>query len=111
MNKIDTVLRELGHPENLTGTRLLRMAVKVYEPGMRITKELYPALARAVDSTPSRVERSMRHSIESAWLRSPIEVQNKWFGNTINPNTGKPTVGEYVATVAMICREGLTGAD
>lgn len=111
MNKIDTVLRELGHPENLTGTQLLRMAAKVYEPGMGLTKELYPALARAVDSTPSRVERSMRHSIESAWLRSPVEVQIKWFGNTINPNTGKPTVGEYVATVARICREGLTGAD
>lgn len=111
MNKIDTALRELGHPENLTGTRLLRMAARMYVPGMLMTKELYPALARATGSTPSRVERSMRHSIESAWLRCPIEVQNKWFGNTINPNTGKPTVGEYVATVARICGEGLPGAD
>ena len=49
--------------------------------------------------------------IESAWRRGTIEVQNKWFGNTINPNTGKPTVGEYVATVARICGEGLPGAD
>lgn len=111
MNKIDSLLKELGHPENLDGTRLLRLSADIYHPGMRMTKELYPALAKATGSTPTRVERSMRHSIETAWLRSPADVQMRWFGNSINPNTGKPTVGEYVATIARICREGLSDAD
>lgn len=108
---VDKMLRELGHPANLSGTALLRRAACIYEPGMMMTKDLYPALARAVDSTPARVERCMRHSIETAWMRSPLDVQLRWFGNTVDPQRGKPTVGEYVATLAHICREGLLDED
>lgn len=109
--KIDTALKELGHPENQLGTGYLRLACREWYPGIMLTKELYPGIAKAVGSTPSRVERAMRHSIETAWMRSPLDTQLRYFGNTIDPQRGKPTVGEYVATVALICREGLPGAN
>ena len=107
MSKIDQIMTELGHPEHLNGTEYLRIAVPMYHRGISMTKELYPALAEAVGSTPSRVERGMRHSIEVAWSRGDLDAQRRFFGSTIDPQRGKPTVGEYLATVARICHEGL----
>ena len=103
--KLDLMMMELGHTESVAGTSYLRRAVAMYDEGMtRMTKELYPAIAAAVDSTPSRVERCMRHSIQRAWGRGSFAAQCQYFGHTINPETGVPTVGEYVARMARLCR-------
>ena len=59
--KLDRILLELGHDDFNRGTAYIRRAVGIYEPGMYMTKELYPTLAEAAHSTPSRVERCMRH--------------------------------------------------
>lgn len=105
--KLENVMLELGHPENLIGTGYIREGVELYNAGMtRMTKELYPAIAKAAGTTASRAERAMRHSISAAWMRSCRESQHKYFGNTINPETGTPTVGEYIARLARVCREG-----
>ena len=105
-NKIlDEILLDLGHRENLNGTEFIRHAVAIYKPGMAITKELYPAIAKAAGSTPQRVERSMRHSIETAWTRGDYMTQERYFGYSVDPERGKPTVGEYVARLARICNE------
>jgi two-component system response regulator (stage 0 sporulation protein A) len=104
--KLENAMLELGHPENLSGTGYLREGVELYNAGLtRMTKELYPAIAKAANTTPARVERAMRHSISAAWARSCRESQQRFFGNSINPETGTPTVGEYVARMARICRE------
>lgn len=105
--KLDRVLLDLGHDDFNRGTAYIRNAARIYEPGMGITKELYPALAKAAGTTPSRVERCMRHSIEKAWLRGTDEARLAWFGGSVNPQTGRPTTGEYVARLAKLCREGL----
>lgn len=102
--KMDNVLLELGHDDFNRGTEMLRIAVRLYE-GQPLTKELYPAIAKLKDSTPARVERCMRHSIEKAWSRGNPDAQMKWFGYSIDPNSGKPCVGEYIARMARICRE------
>lgn len=102
--KLDNVLLELGHDDYNSGTAQIRAAVRMYE-GQRLTKELYPALAKACGSTASRIERNMRHSIEKAWSRGSEEAQTKYFGFSVDPDSGKPTVGEYVARLARICRE------
>lgn len=107
--KLDECMLELGHPENQLGAGYIRLGVPLYDAGCRsMTKELYPAIARAADTTPSRVERAIRHSIETAWTRGSREAQYRMFGFSIDPNTGKPTVGEYVARMARLCR---TSAD
>lgn len=103
--KMDDILLELGHDDFNQGTALLRRAVRAYEPGMPLTKELYPALARAAGSTPARVERNIRHSIEKAWGRNDFHTQLKYFGWSVDPERGKPTVGEYVARLHKLCRE------
>jgi len=65
-----------------------------------ITKELYPMIAEKFNTTPSRVERAIRHAIEVAWNRGRIETINKIFGYTIHDEKGKPTNGEFIAMIA-----------
>jgi two-component system response regulator (stage 0 sporulation protein A) len=65
-----------------------------------ITKELYPGIAQKFNTTPSRVERAIRHAIEVAWSRGRIDTINKLFGYTIHDEKGKPTNGEFIAMVA-----------
>lgn len=106
--KLDEVLTLCGLRDNLSGTEMVRIAVEHYRPCMSITKELYPAIAQAVNSTPCRVERSMRHAIESGFDRCgwDKDVQTM-FGNTIDPDKGRPCNSEFIARLARICRDGL----
>ena len=67
--KLDKALLDCGLRDNLTGTAMIRIAIHAFRPGMAVTKELYPDIAKAVGSTPSRVERAMRHAIESGFDR------------------------------------------
>lgn len=89
----------MGFREKLPGTELLRRAIAQYEPGQRMTKEVYPALARAAGTTPAGVERTMRYAIEDAWLHGSMEAQRQVFGASINPAKGRPTVSEFIAAV------------
>jgi two-component system response regulator (stage 0 sporulation protein A) len=103
--KMDNVLLLLGHDDFNRGTAYLREAVRLYEPGMALTKELYPAIARVHSTTGARVERCMRHSIDKAWGRGCQEARTRFFGYSYDPDTGRPQVGEYVARLARLCHE------
>jgi two-component system response regulator (stage 0 sporulation protein A) len=65
-----------------------------------ITKELYPMIAQKYNTTPSRVERAIRHAIELAWDRGNVEAISKFFGYTVNVAKGKPTNSEFIAMIA-----------
>ena len=65
-----------------------------------ITKILYPGIAKKFDTTPSRVERAIRHAIEVAWNRGNTETLNGLFGYTISNGKGKPTNSEFIALIA-----------
>lgn len=106
MAKLNNELLMLGFRENLTGTNMLRVAVMEWEPGMSITKELYPIIATKCGSTPSRVERAMRHAIETAFDRGSLNTITRLFGYSLSPSKGTPTVSEFVARMAMECKDG-----
>lgn len=97
-------LRELGVPASLSGYRYLKEAINQAAADQslvrRLTTGLYPAVADVFQTTPSRVERAMRHSIETAWTRGDLETLHKRFGYTISAEKGRPTVGEFVALAA-----------
>jgi two-component system response regulator (stage 0 sporulation protein A) len=65
-----------------------------------ITKQLYPAVASDFKTTPSRVERAIRHAIEVAWGRGKIDTLQSVFGYTVNMGKGKPTNSEFIAMIA-----------
>lgn len=101
---ITDILREIGVPAHIRGYAYLRRAilVSVYDVNMScsVTKLLYPVVAKYFNTTPSRVERAIRHAIEVAWDRVDDDIHYKYFGNTVSAITGKPTNGEFVAMLA-----------
>lgn len=106
--KLDEVMKELGHDESLIGTGYIREAVKMRDAGAgRMCKDVYPGIASAHHLSWAAVEHSMRHSLEKAWGRCPEGHRNRYFGTGVYFVKGRPALGEYVATLARICREGL----
>ena len=91
----------MGFRENLMGTPMLRAAIMMWEPGISVTKELYPAIAKQFGTTPTRVERDMRHAIESAWERGDLFTIESVFGGSILQSKGKPTNGDFIARMAV----------
>ncbi len=101
---ITKLLHELGVPSHIKGYQYIReailLAVENQDIINSITKTLYPTLATKFNTTPSRVERAIRHAIEVAWNRGQIEIHDKIFGYTVNSNKGKPTNSEFIAMIA-----------
>lgn len=99
-----SIIREIGVPAHIKGYRYLREAIMmaVNNSGILdgITKELYPSVAKVFDTTTSRVERAIRHAIEVAWDRGDLDVQQKYFGNTISITKCKPTNSEFIALIS-----------
>jgi len=76
----------------------------------QITKQLYPDIAKKFKTTPSRVERAIRHAIEVAWGRGQAEVVESIFGYTVSAAKGKPTNSEFIAMIADKLRLELKSA-
>jgi two-component system response regulator (stage 0 sporulation protein A) len=100
--KISDILRSIGIPANLKGYFFLREAIQMINNGCEISfsKVIYPAIASKYHTTPSRVERAIRHAIEVGWNRGGIEQLDFIFGNTVSPLKGRPTNGEFIAFIA-----------
>ena len=97
-------LREVGVPGSSRGhdymTEAINMVVADRSVIHSMTKILYPAIAEKFQTTPARVERSMRHAVEMAWARGNLENLHRRFGYTVSPRTGRPTTSEFVARAA-----------
>lgn len=102
--RVTEILHEIGVPAHIRGYHYMReaimMAVDDIEVLNYITKELYPNIAKISNTTPSRVERAIRHAIEVAWSRGKLDTKNDLFSYTININKGKPTNSEFIALIA-----------
>lgn len=103
-------IHEIGVPAHIKGYQFLREAIMmtVEDPAMidAITKILYPSIAKKYQTTPSRVERAIRHAIEVAWSRGKMETLDAIFGYTISIGRGKPTNSEFIALIADKIRMG-----
>lgn len=101
---VTDMIHEIGVPAHIKGYQYLREAImmSVEDPGMisSITKILYPTIAKRFQTTPSRVERAIRHAIEVAWSRGRMETLDALFGYTIDTGKGKPTNSEFIALIA-----------
>jgi two-component system response regulator (stage 0 sporulation protein A) len=105
---VTDIIHQIGVPAHIKGYHYLREAIilSVGDKEMleSVTKLLYPAVAKKFSTTPSRVERAIRHAIEIAWDRGDLDVLNSFFGYTINTGKGKPTNSEFIALITdKIC--------
>lgn len=101
--KVTELLKEIGIPSNIKGYNYVREAIlwclEREDKVIKITKELYPAVATVFGTTASRVERAIRHAVEVSFDRGNIEMLNKIFKHSISFNRGKPTNSEAISTL------------
>lgn len=105
---VTDIIHQIGVPAHIKGYHYLREAiiscVNDREMLESVTKLLYPSVAKKFTTTPSRVERAIRHAIEIAWDRGDVDTLNSFFGYTINVGKGKPTNSEFIALITdKIC--------
>ncbi|MGN1294891.1 MAG: sporulation initiation factor Spo0A C-terminal domain-containing protein, partial [Bacilli bacterium] len=97
------LLHTLGVPTHIRGYQFIRDGVMIIYNNSNIsyiTKDVYPTIAEKYNTTPSRVERAIRHAIEISWSRGDINVMNDMFGNSLDLDRDKPTNSEYLTTIA-----------
>ena len=101
---VTNIIHEIGVPAHIKGYQYLRdaiiLAVNDMEMLNSITKVLYPTIAKKHQTTPSRVERAIRHAIEVAWSRGKMDTIDALFGYTVSTGKGKPTNSEFIALIA-----------
>jgi len=101
---VTNVIHEIGVPAHIKGYQYLREAIMMVINDIdvlnQITKRLYPKIAARFDTTPSRVERAIRHAIEVAWGRGEQDMVENIFGYTVSAQKGKPTNSEFIAMIA-----------
>lgn len=102
--EITSIIHEIGVPAHIKGYQYIRdailMSVRDREMINSITKILYPSISKKYQTTPSRVERAIRHSIEVAWNRGNPDIIEEYFGYTVSDGKGKPTNSEFIALIA-----------
>ena len=101
---VTNMIHEIGVPAHIKGYQYLREAIMMVVNDIdiinQITKQLYPEIAQKYHTTPSRVERAIRHAIEVAWGRGEQNTVESIFGYTVNAAKGKPTNSESIAMIA-----------
>lgn len=101
---VTAIIHEIGVPAHIKGYQYLReaiiMSVNDIDMLNSITKILYPTIAKKFQTTPSRVERAIRHAIEVAWSRGKMDTIDALFGYTVSTGKGKPTNSEFIALIA-----------
>ena len=101
---VTDIIHEIGVPAHIKGYQYLREAIILTIKDMdminAVTKVLYPEVAKHFGTTPSRVERAIRHAIEVAWDRGDVETLQRFFGYTVSGIKGKPTNSEFIAMIA-----------
>lgn len=102
--EVTTLLHDMGVPAHVKGYQYLRDAIlrALADANLigNITKDLYPKIADKYNTTPSRVERAIRHAIELAWGRGNIDLMTEYFGYSIDLEKGKPTNSEFIAIIS-----------
>lgn len=108
---VSKILREIGISYNLLGYSYIKASILIAldEPSLlkKITKGLYPRVAKEFETTPNRVERAIRNAVEVAWIRGNVETLHNIFGYTINSEKGKSTNSEFIAGVVEYIKVNL----
>ena len=103
------ILAELGCPDGLIGHRyaVYGIGLGVEDPTImdNLNVMLYPAISERFDTTGTRVERAIRHMIDVAWCRADPDAVDRYFGNTVDPEKGKPTNKAFLVRITYIVRK------
>ena len=106
--EIRDLFLECGVPDHLNGYEVAVKAVQLVIEDKKIlndiTTGLYPALATTFNSSISKVERAIRNTVTETFLRGNLTRLDQYFGNFINPKSGKVSNGEFVGRMANLVK-------
>lgn len=102
--EVTSIIRDVGVPAHIKGYLYLREAILMVVERIdllgAVTKELYPNVAIKYRTTPSRVERAIRHAIEVAWEKTDAPALTKTLGLPTGGRRSRPTNSEFIAAIA-----------
>ena len=108
--EIGELLEQLGLARKEKGFERLSYAIAVtaqeFERAGSVTKLLYPDLAKHFQTTPEKIERSLRHLIEKSWEKGEKTRFEELFGYHRDNSEVRPTNSEYIAILADWIRSG-----
>lgn len=111
--EIVKTIQKLGISANLLGFQYIKCGVELLllddknRSHGSMTNYIYPTIADKYNSTPSRVERAIRHAIEVCMSRGDTDTINSIFDGAYSPITGKPTNMEFLYTIATRLKYGI----
>ena len=108
--EIGELLKQLGLARQEKGFERLSYAIALtaqeFERAGSVTKLLYPDLAKHFQTTPEKIERSIRHLIEKSWEKGEKTRFEELFGYHRDNSEIRPTNSEYIAILADWIRSG-----
>ncbi len=104
LNNITKLLHEFGLPSHLKGSQYLEGIInEVYNSNTAI-KDAYESVAKNLNTTPQKIERTIRYAIEIGFNRANISFVEESFGSSIDAFKGKPTNTEFLWTVVNMLK-------
>ncbi len=102
-----SMLLDLDIPSKRRGFIYLEMCIEMYaeDPGLPLTKVVYPAVAKRYNAKLDAVERAMRQVIHETWLRCDQVIWKRYFHCTQEGGVPRPTNGEFISRLAEILRQ------
>ncbi len=104
-NMISKLLNRMGITASIKGYHFIRtgvvMVIENKEAILSVTKGLYPDIAKEYNTTAEKVERAIRHAIETAWKRAGKEIFYELAGYYM---VSKPTNSQFIATMSEYFR-------
>lgn len=99
--RVDELMDVVQHSGFVYAAACIKMYVEngVNSP-LRLTQDVYPAVAKRYNTNAKAVERSIRYAINTAWLKGDMEMQHQLFGYTVDRDKGCPTNKEYITMIA-----------
>lgn len=106
--RISKTLYELGVPAHIKGFQYLHAVISLIiadeDLVNTIAKDWYRQVAKAFDTTPSRVDRAIQHAKETAFERSNPDTLQKLLGDAVRAGAQKLGNREFILAVANYVR-------
>lgn len=101
---VTSILLSLGLRTSKKGFRYIRDSVLMLarEPGLQVTKNVYPDVGKAAGGNAQSVEKAIRTAIAAAWEQRDNDIWLRYFAPGPDGQVPRPTNSEFLTRLADI---------